>query len=408
MSSKSRQRLWIITGPYYPEQISTGYFLTGIAECLTGVRRVGVVCSMRAPRALRHTLPRRETVRGVDVHRAGPRVGYPRSLPARSLIEGWMALAMFWRALRQVRGGDEMLVVTTPPFVPFLMRLVAWLRGAELDLLVHDVYPEVLAVTGVVRNGGIAYRTIDRLTRRLVRRCRRIIVLSEGMRDLVAAKLGGHDVPIHVVPNWGDVDAIRPRPRADNRLLQELGIADRFVVQYGGNIGRTHGAELLVEAATGMRDGGGADVHFLVIGEGSRRPRLEQLAGDRGLDNIRFLDRQPDDQFTESINACDLAMIMLEKGMAGVSVPSRMYNLLAAGRPLLIVADEDTEPARLARQEALGWVVPPGDADRLCEAIREARRSPRELSEMSVRARDVAVSRYSYASICALLREIYG
>lgn len=406
MSSTSRQRLWVITDPYYPEQISTGYFLTGIAECLAGVRDVGVVCSMRVEPDARASLARRQSIHGVDVYRAGPRFGYPRSLPARVVVEGWMALAIFWRALRLVRRGDEMLVVTHPPFLPFLMRLVAWLRGAEFDLLVYDMYPEVLAVIGVLREDGLAYRLLDNLTKRLLRSCRRIIALSEGMRARVASKVGRSSANIHVVPNWGDVDAVHPRPRQDNQLLRQLGIADKFVVQYSGNIGRVHGVELLIEVAARMQ-AAGADTFFLVVGEGSMRKGLEQAAREQKLDNVRILDRQPSDKFADSINACDLALIMLKQGMAGISVPSRLYNLLAAGRPLLVVADADTKPARVVAEESLGWVVPPGDAQAMCDAIEAARRSPTVLAEMSARSRELAVTRYSYAASCERFRALY-
>jgi len=406
MSTASRHRLWVVTEPYYPEQISTGYFLTGIAECLAGVRDVGVICSMRVAPDARDRLARNESHRGVDVYRAGLRFGYPRSLPARLFVEGWMAVAMWWRALRLVRRGDEMLVVTNPPFLPFLMRFVAWLRGAEFDLLIHDVYPEVLAITGVVRDGGLAFRLLDGMTQQLYRGCRRIIVLSEGVRARVSAKLGERSVPVHVVPNWGDVERIRPKARAEVELLRELGIGDRFVLQYSGNIGRTHGVELLIEVAERMQRAG-EEVFFLIIGAGSRKRKLERAARDLALDNVRFLDRQPDDKFADSINACDLAVVMLQQGMGGISVPSRLYNLLAAGRPLLVVADADTEPARVVQRESLGWVVPPGDARGVREAILAAREAPEQLALISARARSLAEGKYGYAAVRKLYAELY-
>jgi glycosyltransferase involved in cell wall biosynthesis len=123
---------------------------------------------------------------------------------------------------------------------------------------------------------------------------------------------------------------------------------------------------------------------------------------------VRFLDRQPDDKFADSINACDVAVVMLQEGMGGISVPSRLYNLLAAGRPLLVVADADTEPARVVREESLGWEVRPRDAQGVCDAIAEARRSPQALAEISARARSLAMTSYSYDSMCERMRRLYG
>jgi glycosyltransferase involved in cell wall biosynthesis len=227
------------------------------------------------------------------------------------------------------------------------------------------------------------------------------------MRDVVSAKLGDSAVPIHVVPNWGDIEAIRPKRRGEVELLRELGLADRFVVQYSGNLGRTQGVELLIDVAELMRSTD-EDVFFLIIGSGPTKDRLERAAAAKGLDNIRFLDRQPAEAFADSINACDLAVVMLQRGMAGLSAPSRLYNLLAAGRPLLVVAEPESQPARVVAEESLGWVVQPGDAHGAREAILAARRCVASREEMSARARSLAVDEYSYGSVCRRYTELYG
>lgn len=402
----SRRRLWIVTEPYYPEQTSTGYFLTGVAKCLARGREVGVICSMRAPSGGGDDPARREVHDGVTIHRAGPRLGKPRNLVLRSLAHAWMAVAIGWRALRLVGAGDEILVVTNPPFLPFIARAVARLRRAHLDLLVHDVYPEVLVVAGVIRGSGVVFRLLDVMTGRLYRGCRRIIALSEGMREVVTAKLAGAAVPVHVIPNWGDVERIRPKRREEVSLLRRLGLVDKFVVQYSGNIGRTHGVEQLLEVARLLGDSD-PEVVFLVIGEGPRRAHSQEVAARLGLRNVRFLDRQPSGDFADSINACDLAVITLRAGMKGVSVPSRLYNLLAAGRPLLVIADPGCEPARVVERERLGWVVPPERPELGRDAIHAARRSPKVLAEMSQRARALAVREYAYDVVCERFGTLY-
>ena len=403
----SPTRLWIVTEPYYPEQTSTGYFLTGIAECLAGAMDVGVICSMRVPPESSDPVARREVRRGVSIYRSGPRTGKPTALVARLFVQSWVALAIAWRALRLLRRGDHMLVVTNPPFLPFLIRLVAWVRRAEFDLLVHDVYPEVLVIAGAIKPGAVANAALDLLTRRLYRSCDRIIVLGEQMQRIVDRKLAGASVPTSVIPNWGDVETIRPKPRQEVQLLESLQLQDKFVVQYGGNIGRTHGLELLLEAAQGLQVED-PEVFFLIVGSGPHRARLEKRAADRQIDNVRFLDRQPAEKFTDSINACDLAVVMLSAGMAGASVPSRIYNLMAAGRPLLVVADAEAEPARLVSDRRLGWTVPPGDVAATTSAILEAKSSAAERAQMSRRARDTAVEHFSYAAACERYRALYA
>jgi len=191
-----------------------------------------------------------------------------------------------------------------------------------------------------------------------------------------------------------NVDAIHPGDRATNRVLTELGIADRLVVQFMGNMGRTHGLETLVEAAELLR--GNESVRFLLIGWGKRRPWVEQRIAEGHLPDVTLLPSCGPEELDEHLNACDIACIPFLKGMAGVSVPSRLYNVLAAGRPVLAVADASSEVAMVVREEGIGWVVEPEDAEALVAAIEEVVGQRDQLAAMGAKARRVAEEKYSY------------
>ena len=387
-------RLWIISELYYPEVTSTGYFLTAIAEGLAQEYSVAVLCgqptySMRGQRAAA-----RERRREVEIHRCLSTTFNKDVLVGRLVNAFSITIAILWHALWKVRSGDCVLVVTNPPVLPFGIRLVCAFCGVRCVLLVHDVYPDILVASGLMRRESFATRILCWLTKKLYHSVDAIIVIGRDMRELVSRRMHDAHVPIYLIPHWGDVGAIYPRARGQNELLRELGLIDKFVVQYSGNMGRSHGLEVLVEVARILRDT--PQVHFLLIGSGVKKQWLHKTATREGLDNITFLPERKHGDLPDSLNACDLAVISLIEGMCGVSVPSRMYNVLAAGKPILAISERDSELALVVSEENLGWVVSPGDVAGILDALRQAQSDPARLREMGRRARSVAERKYSY------------
>jgi glycosyltransferase involved in cell wall biosynthesis len=142
-----------------------------------------------------------------------------------------------------------------------------------------------------------------------------------------------------------------------------------------------------------------SQLHFLFIGFGGKKAWLKQAVEDRGLKNVSILDYQTRSELSYSLNACDISIISLAEGMAGVSVPSRIYNVMAAGKPIIAVADAYSEVALVVKENDVGWVVPPGDVDGLCVAILEAKADPNLLVQMGQRARNAAETKYSFEAV---------
>ena len=390
-----------MTELYHPEDTSTAYFLTHIAESLAAAFEVHVICGFpaRAHRSLAAEPVQRRN--GVQIERCRSTRFDHLTLPLRALNALSISASIFWRCLRRFRRDDLVLVVTNPPLLPFAVLTATRLRGAPCLLLVHDVYPEVLVASGLLRPGW-KVAVLARFSRGLYRGCVRIVVLGRDMQELVRQKLDAGQHKVTVIPNWADIDEIRPRARGQNQLLRQLGLSERFVVQYSGNMGRTHGLETLVEAARLVRDD--RSFHFLLIGGGAKRSWLESAA--EGLANVTVLPFRPRPELCDSLNACDVTVISFVAGMSGVSVPSRMYNALAAGKPIVAVADAGMEIARLIREEGLGWVVPPGRPEALAAALLEARSQPDRLAQMAARARAVVEDRYTLARVTSLYEDL--
>lgn len=360
-------RLWIVSELYYPEQTSTGYFLTRIAEGLAADFDVHVICgrpsySERGTRAARF-----EVRRGTKIHRLPATHFNKDNLILRMINLATLTFAIVWFSLWRFQQGDRVLVVTNPPTVPIVIGLIAGFRRCWSVLLVHDVYPEVLAATSILAPTSRSYGLLTRLFKSTYSLFDRIVVLGRDMADVVAAKITNEPEKVVIIPNWGDVDEIAPIDRCHNPFRQEHGLDGKFIVQFSGNIGRTHDVELVLEAARLLR--AEDHIHFLFVGYGGKSRLVENVA-HAGLDNVQFLPRQPRDRLCEMLAASDTTIVSLIDGMFGLSVPSRMYNIMAAGVPILAIAHSRSELSLSVVEQKAGWVLDDRRPSALASLIR--------------------------------------
>ncbi len=391
------ENILVVSELYYPEETSTGYYLTRIAEGLAQFYSVDVLCSQPTYSERGIRAPEREEHNGVRIQRCRGTTLNKDLLIFRLINLSTISISIFFNALRKIREQDIVLVVTNPPLLPFLINWVCKLRGARCLLLIHDVYPEIMVAAGMLRDSSILARGVAWFTRRLYQSVCRIIVLGQDMADLVAGKLNGESSKIGIIPNWADLDLVSPGDRSKNVLLRDLGITHQFVIGYAGNMGRTHDIESLYQAANVLSHED--EIHFLFIGSGAKKQWLEHTLQDKPLPNLTVLPRVPREDLATILNACDVAIISFVPRMAGVSVPSRMYNIMAAGKPIIAIADENSELAMVVKEAQIGWVVPPGNVDQIVAAIQEARTNPASLADMGRRARQVAEARYSFERV---------
>jgi len=388
---------WVVSELYHPEQTSTGYFLTRIAEGLAEYHNVSVICSQPTYSSRGQKVLFKEVLNGVHIHRCWSTTFNKDVFPLRILNILTITLSIFLKGLQCFHKNDNVFVVTNPPLLPFAVWIAAHIRHAKCCLIIHDIYPEILMATGIAKTGSWIVRLIAWLTHQLYKRMAGIIVLGRDMAALVQNKLNNINKPIQIIPNWADYDFIRPSNRLAHPLLEKLKLADKFIIQYSGNIGRTHGIEQLAVCAEQLN--GNPAVHFLFIGFGGKKRWLTHHVKQHGLSNITILDYQPRGELPISLTACDVSVISFMAGMAGVSVPSRMYNVMAAGKPIIAVAEPDSELALVVREEDIGWVVSPGDSEGLRTVILEAYANPDQLAQMGQRARHAAETRYTLEKV---------
>jgi colanic acid biosynthesis glycosyl transferase WcaI len=222
------------------------------------------------------------------------------------------------------------------------------------------------------------------------------------MRDRLIEK-GAPPDQIEVISNWVDTEAVTPRPR-DNAWAQEHGLVDRFVVMHSGNIGHAQNLDVLIEAAADLTDL--EELTVLIVGTGARHAHTVGLARKLGADRVEFVPYQPRPRISESLSSADLHFVGLTPGLAGFVVPSRVYGILAAGRPILAAVEEESETAALVREVGCGIVVAPSRSDLVAEAIRAASRGEYDLEEMGRRGREFAESQGSLETAVAKYRQL--
>ncbi|OQB56177.1 MAG: 2-deoxystreptamine glucosyltransferase [Deltaproteobacteria bacterium ADurb.Bin151] len=271
-------------------------------------------------------------------------------------------------------------------------------------LRLEDMYPEVLVAAQIIKADSAVAKIISAVQKNIYKRSDRILVLGRQMTELVHGKTGNGIEKVSLITHWADCDEIKPLPRERNTLLNRLGILNKFVVQYSGNMGRTHDLESLVQCAQILEQH--RDIHFLFIGSGAKESWLRKKVSGLGLKNITILSPQPRSELITLLNACDLAIISFVRGMAGASVPSRMYNIMSAGKPILAVAEEGSEIARVLLEENIGWVVAPGSPELIAKTILEANANRPWLQEMSVQACRVATEKYAKPIIMRKHRDL--
>lgn len=362
-------KLAVLCPHFAPDTAPTGEVITRIVhELAARGHELHVVTALpwyehhRIADGWQGRLIRRERTTWGSITRVHPFPGDKASLPQRAAGFGAFSALVVATGLRGGRV-DGVLAMSPPLTLGLSGWLVHLVRRGPLVFNIQDVFPDVAIELGKLP--GWALRPSKWLERVSYRRSTAVTVLSEDLRTNLVAKVPtGRASTIRVIPNFVDTDTIVPRHR-ETDYRRELGLGDRTVVMYAGNVGHSQSFELIVEAARRFRERG--DVVFVINGNGSARAELDRSTAD--LPNVVMADLQPRERVPEVLATGDVHLVPLKRGLARSSVPSKSYSIMAAGRPLLASVDEGSEVARMVEASGGGLAVPPDDADAFCGAV---------------------------------------
>lgn len=286
---------------------------------------------------------------------------------------------------------------------PLTLGLTGWftkiIRRAPLVFNIQDVFPDAAIQTGAISNKKIiaAAKWLERMS---YRRSDAVVLLSQDLRANIANKIDKKfHQRLHVIPNFVDTHAITPQDRM-TAYRSELGIGDQMVVMYAGNVGFSQSLNLVVDAAAKF-----PDIAFVINGDGAARKKLEQDCAR--LTNVYFGDYQPIERLSEVLATGDIHVVPLRAGLASVSVPSKSYSILAAGRPMLAAIDPGTEIPNMLQQSGAGVAVEPDNSTAFIEALSQLVSRREQLHEMGARGRTWVETHVSPASVAARYEAIF-
>lgn len=376
----------LIFNEYYPPDTSaTAKMAAQVAETLAQRHTVTVVAgrpSYDPEEYYPFAMLRREIRNKVTVERVGS-TAYPRHRMKRRVSNYLSYLALAVPRALTVRS-DVILAMTDPPVAGIAGAFVARLAGRPFVYNIRDMYPDMAVGGDIVRPSKWVERW-EKMHRRALRQASRVIVLGDDMRDRILAK-GITPERVVVVRDGTSFQPTMPEPC--DPTVKEIRNGFSFVVLHAGNLGFYGAWRTLLKSAQMLRD---EDTGLVFVGDGASRAAL--AAEGAHLPNVRFLPFRPVEQLPHVMRAGDLHVVTVKRGLEGVVVPSKLYSILAAGRPVLAVAPKESDAARIITKHGCGVAVDPDDPAGVAQAIRELRRDPARLVTMGKRARE-AGSRY--------------
>jgi colanic acid biosynthesis glycosyl transferase WcaI len=276
----------------------------------------------------------------------------------------------------------------------FFSGLTAWLvgkaKGIPFIYNVQDLYPDVPIRAGQLRNRH-AIAALKAIEKFMYRKADHITVIAPSFRDNLVSK-GVPVEKISIIPNFVDTEFIRPLPKT-NSFAQQHGLSDKFVITHAGNLGYVYDLDTMLNAAALLSSQ--KDILFLIVGNGVAKPALEKKAHELKLDNVRFIPFQPRESLPWLRASSDVQVSLYKNGAANDSFPSKIYEIMASGRPLLASSDGDSGVATLVKTAECGLCVKPGETEHLAEAILDLYRNPALRETMGRRGRRYAEENHS-------------
>jgi colanic acid biosynthesis glycosyl transferase WcaI len=383
-------RILLLNLYYPPDTSATAKMAQSVVDALTAAHEVTVVCGRpsyepieRRPWRLWQTEKPSRSLQhsGVKIIRVGS-TDYSRTQMRQRVLNylTYVALSVPRAAFLPC---DVVVGMTDPPFEGIVAAFVALLKGKPFVYNIRDLYPD-MAVGGSIIEAGPLTRVWERLHRWALRRATRVVVLGEDMRARIVAK-GVRPERIAVVRDGAEIREAGSEPALDAQVVRAIRGDFRFVLLHAGNLGFYGAWATLVAAAQKLANEG---IGVVFVGDGAQRAQIEAAAA--GCKNVRFLPFFPASKIASVLAAADAHVVTIKRGLEGVIVPSKMYGILAAGKPILAVAPRKSDVVRIGEERGFAISADPDDASEVAEAVRQVFRDAERLRKMGEAARDAA------------------
>jgi glycosyltransferase involved in cell wall biosynthesis len=322
--------------------------MTSISEELAHHADVHVLCG---PNGYGGISGSNEKLKNITIHRLNAFNFDKNNILLRILRLIFLSFGMFFFSLFKVKKTDKLLLVTNPALSIPLFAVLKWFKKFSFFILVHDVFPENLIPGGVIKSASNPlYKTLKSIFNWSYKKADKLFVLGRDMFDIMASKTN-YPGKITVIENWADITNVTPEDFSNNLIIIEEGLKDKIVFLFAGNIGRLQGLEFIFELLKEIKN---SKIHFLFVGNGAMLPVLEKKKRELNLRNLSFLGTYPRDKQQLFLNASHFGVVTLEQSFYGLGVPSKSYNILAAGKPIFFIGNPNSEISLLINETGCG------------------------------------------------------
>jgi hypothetical protein len=367
---KQSPRIIIVSELFFPEESATAYIMTCIADHFALDNNVVVITG---PESYEGEPKRINESDGITSFFEIVRVNAPKldkkSISNRILRFAVLSIRLFHAVAIKTKKGDILLSVTNPPPIIILLAILKKLKNFEFNLLVHDVFPENAVATGIIKNRkSIIFKIIIAIFNWAYSSTDKIIVIGRDMADILNEKIKPKGIKkIAIIENWADISLIHPISRKDSHIDQ-WALENKIVLQYAGNIGRAQG---ILEIAKALESIQNSLLHFVFTGAGACKADLENQLNKSKIKNISTFGVYGRNMQEVILGSCDIAIVVLGPGMYGLGVPSKTYNIMAAGKPILYIGPKNSEIYCLVIEKKIGWAFDWSELDKVISFLNQ-------------------------------------
>jgi glycosyltransferase involved in cell wall biosynthesis len=379
------KNILIISEPFYPQVAAIGQLLTDLSEDLVkaGFQVKVITGNPNNIFNKENRIPRKENYKGIKIIRLRNTTFSKYRMAGRVLNYLTFHFLVYFNVLFCERP-DLVFVLSTPPFISFSGLILKLFKGSKVIYNVQDLFPDLAVELGKLKNRQFI-KFLKKLSELIVKKVDRVVVVGEHMERRIREELLGgtrastsvgastskndHIITIH---NWADgnkIKVLENKEAENNYLKKKWGLEGKFVVLYSGNIGYLHEFDTVITAAESLAKEGMREIVFVFIGEGIKKSYIEEKIKEKGLYNILFFPYQSREMLAYSLGLADVSLVTLEKGFEGMVVPSKIYGILASGRPVITVVGGESEIVEIVREGKCGKIVKIGDYEALVNCI---------------------------------------
>lgn len=369
-----KKKLLVIPHYFYPDVASTGQLVTELCEELQKEFAITVICPVPSYTGVidkKYKDKRFYFEKHMDIDVI--RVRVPEFVKGKKISRIWNILIYFINAIIAIiKSGkqDVILTISQPPILGGVLGVIAKkIKKAKFIYNIQDFNPEQIEVVGYFKNKiviGVA-RAIDKYS------CKKadiVVVVGRDMKGTLRKRFKKNIPDNIVINNWSDDTKIYPLDRENEKVIEfkkKYSLMDKFVIMYSGNIGLYYDLENIIKVIAEFKDRD--DMVFAFVGDGAVKQKLIEYCNFNNISNIRFIPYQKKENLIYSLNAGDVHLVSNMKGIKGVSVPSKIYSVIAANKMILGILEDDTEARSLIEKYHCGICCNPGDYDAIKKSV---------------------------------------